>query len=146
MEESAPFLPPTEKKQMLRKASAPFPDASLITDHLNNIMRRLRVLEERQMNTRRNTQVTDQNMLEHHRKISADIKTINAEMIEIKKELFDVKTKIRMIIKELQECAKKEEVQVVKKYINLWQPMNFVTQDEVENIIREILEEKKKKR
>lgn len=119
------------------------PDASLITGELNDITRRLKVLEERYINLRRKTQVTDQNMLEHNKRITTELKLFGSELTDLKKDIFDIKSTIRKIITELQMAAKKEDVAILQKYINLWQPMNFVTQKEVESIIRDILEEKK---
>lgn len=130
-----------EKKSLFHREPTTGPDTSLVLDNLSNMMRRLKVLEEREINLRRKTQVTDQNMLEHYKKISTELKLIASEMTEIKADVLDLKNKIRMLIKELQESAKKEDVQVIKKYLNLWQPMNFVTHDEIEKIVKEILEE-----
>lgn len=134
-----------ERKSMFHRAEAAQLDVSLVADNLNDVLRRLRIVEERQINLRRNTQVTDQNMLEHNKKLSADIKMIDSELTEIKQNVFDLKNKLTMVIRELQSSAKKEDVQVIKKYLNLWQPMNFVTHDEIEKIVKEILEDTKGK-
>ena len=36
-------------------------------------------------------------------------------------------------------CAKTEDVQVLDRYINLWEPANFVTRTEVEKIVDEAI-------
>jgi len=36
-------------------------------------------------------------------------------------------------------------VESLKKYIELWEPLNFVTREEVEKIVKESLEEKQVK-
>ncbi|MBI4448282.1 hypothetical protein HY643_04840, partial [Candidatus Woesearchaeota archaeon] len=43
----------------------------------------------------------------------------------------------------LTSFAKKENVKVLEKYINLWNPLNFVTREEAKRIAKEVLEEKK---
>ena len=53
-----------------------------------------------------------------------------------------MEAKINLLIKEITLSAKKEDVAVIKKYIEFWQPLNFVTPTQVEKIVREILEEK----
>jgi len=136
---------PEEKKGFFHKeATAPFKDASMVVDELGNVSRRVKTIEERYVNLRRKLQVTDQNMLEHNRRISAEIKTIIGELNEIKREIFDIKTKMNRIITALQDSAKKEELQVLQKYIALWDPTRFVTQQEVEIIVDEILQQKLK--
>ena len=49
------------------------------------------------------------------------------------------------LVKELQTAAKRDEVKVLEKYINLWNPVKFVTQNEVEQIVKEMLEREKGK-
>lgn len=41
--------------------------------------------------------------------------------------------------------ATKEEVHTLNKYINLWEPVNFVTQNEVEKIISRMLDDRLRK-
>ena len=60
----------------------------------------------------------------------------------------EMKDKLVLVIKELQTVARREEVKVLEKYINLWNPIKFVSQNEIEAIINEVLdkrEEEKKK-
>lgn len=137
---------PERKGIFHKQAAAPIRDSSIIADELGNISRRLKSMEEHYINLRRKTQVTDQNMLEHNRRVNAEIKTFITELTEIKRDMFDIKTKINRIVTALQDSAKKEEFQVLQKYIALWDPTRFVTQQEVEEIVKEILEQKTKEK
>jgi hypothetical protein len=107
------------------------------------ISRRLRIIEEQYTNIRRKIQVTDQNMLSYQKKNITEIKAVNLEINELRHLIDDMQNNILLVIKELRLCAKKEEVNVLQKYINLWEPVNFVTRNEVEKIIQEILSERK---
>jgi hypothetical protein len=106
------------------------------------LSRRLRLLEEGFTNLRRFFQVTEENMIAKNKHFSAEIKTMSSDIIEIRKEIQEVRDKLMLVIRELQTVARKEEVKVLEKYINLWNPIKFVTQNEVEQIINEILEKK----
>ena len=64
---------------------------------------------------------------------------LNDDMTEIRGTLGKIEDKVLLIIKELKLCAKKDEVQLLKKYVNLWEPINFVTRKEVEHIIESVL-------
>ena len=129
------------KKSVFSHGQTAAPDPG-IRDEMVNIDRRLRVLEEGLTNMRRRFQVTEQNMLSKNRHFSTEIKTINSEINELKKEIMEIKERMLMMIKELQECAKKEEVKVLEKYINMWEPVNFVTKKDVEDIVRSIIKKK----
>lgn len=106
---------------------------------VNMVGRRLRVMEEQYNNLRRKIQVTDQNMLSYNKKNITEIRTVNMEMSELRRTIEDIQNNILLIIKELRLCAKKEEVNVLQKYINMWEPVNFVTRQEVERIVEEAL-------
>ncbi len=105
------------------------------------VERRLRALEERYSTIERRSQVTEENMLSSDRKIRADIKIINGEISEIKGQVADLTEKIKALITELQGFAKVEDVDVIRKYLNLIEPLGFVTQNEVERIVRQAVDE-----
>ena len=131
-------MPELESKKGLFKREAPPTDIRLNED-VSEISRRLRILEERYTNIRNRIQVMDQNMLLHNKKQTTDIKTIDSDISDLKKEINDINEKISLIVKELNDSAKKEDIEVLQKYINLWDPMNFVTRKEVEKLIKEII-------
>ncbi len=120
-----------------------FQDAQQQAPQQTESIRGLRTLEERYNTLVRRIQVLEQNILGSNKKASAEVKTLNSEIAEIKKELEAINGKIELIAKELQTLAKKDEVDVLKKYLNLWEPVNFVTQNEVEKLVRNIMDEKK---
>ncbi len=110
-----------------------------LTSEVDSYTNRLRILEEHYGNLRRKSQLTDQNLLQTHKKLMEEIKIINTDMADLRREMQDIKEKVRMIIKELQEAAKKEDVNVLQKYINMWEPVNFVTRNELQKILDEYL-------
>jgi hypothetical protein len=111
-----------------------------IAGELNNVGRRLMIIEERYTNLRKKTQVTDQNMLNNNKKTMTEIQTTNAELDELKKQITDIVEKMKIIVRELKDCAKRQEVEVLQKYINIWQPMNFITRDAANNMIKDQVE------
>ena len=137
-----PDIPPPKKQGIFSHTPQQGPDISGLTDDMNTLSRRLRLLEEGFTNLRRFLQVTEENIVAKNKHYSAEIKTIASDITEIRKEMQEIKNKIMLVIKELQTVARKEEVKVLEKYINLWNPIKFVTQNEVEQIINEVLEKK----
>ena len=145
-----PMEPPPIKKRGLvftmGKPKAPeiMPQTD-ISGEVNSLGRRIRVLEERYTNLRTKSSVTEQNMLSRNKSIVTETKTINSDVHDIKVEIAEIKDTLVMLMKELQNLAKKDEVMVLQKYINLWDPTKFVTQNEVEDIVKEIIEKDKDK-
>lgn len=112
-----------------------------INKELSGMSRRLRMLEERNENLRKKISLVESNMLDTNKKVMAEVKTSASDLIEIKSDIKDIEAKMMLLIKEINLLAKKEEVDIIKKYMEFWQPLNFVTPTQVEKIVKEMLEE-----
>jgi len=144
-EPTLPPPPPRRREGILSFGHSQQPevtDLSAVTSDINTLSRRLRLLEEGFTNLRRFFQVTEENIIAKNKHYSAEIKTLTSDINEIRKEIQELKDKLMLVIRELQTVARKEEVKVLEKYINLWNPVKFVTQNEIEQIVGEVLEKK----
>ena len=107
---------------------------------LNELIGRIRINESKISALRERLLVTDSNMISEYKKLSYDIRSLEHEIREIKKEVFEIKESIKDMIKEMQNFAKSSDLKVLEKYINLWNPLNFVTDKEVKKLINEELQ------
>lgn len=106
-----------------------------LSNQISDLARRQRMTEERTNNLRRTMQVIEQNMISNDKQHTEGIRLINIELNEIHKEIEDMKEKMRLIIKELKMTAKIEDVKIMNKYFEMWNPVKFITQDEIDSII-----------
>jgi len=109
---------------------------------VNSLNRRLRVREERHSQIQRKTEVIEDNMINNHKEVSEGIKKINSDIKEMKRDFEDIKENMRRLIKEVGSRAKKEDVDVIQKYLDLWNPTNFVTNRELDKAVKRIISEK----
>ena len=98
---------------------------------------RIRINEDRIHLVRERLLVTDNNMISSQKELRNDIKEISMEIREIKNEVFNIKETLKDAIKELNSFAKKTDLKILEKYINLWDPMKFTTKEEVKQIIKD---------
>jgi len=120
----------------------PNPKEPVIPDYSNDFMqvaRRIKVIEEGVNNLRRKLLVMEQNDLNRHKKDILEQKSSLGEINDLKKETDNLKHVLLEVISELKGCARKEDVEVLKKYINIWNPINFVTEETVQKMIDEKL-------
>jgi len=106
-------------------------------DTMIDVSSRLRILESRYTLMRERAFVINQNMIDSYKKLNQEMKTIDDELKEIKKTLFSLEESMKDLLKELKFFARKEDVKVLEKYINLWNPLNFVTEEEVMKLIEQ---------
>ncbi len=88
---------------------------------LNNLIREVNVLKNDYTKKQRGT--------------SGDIKHLSEEFLELKRLQDNFQEKLSLVIQELKRTAGAEEVLVLKKYLDLWNPLNFATQRDVERIM-----------
>ena len=107
-------------------------DITYVISDLNN---RVRNLENRHDLFGERLLVVNQNMIEEYKDLTKDIQLLNEEMKELKKDMFQMRDIIGNLVKEMGAFAKKDQVKVLEKYIDLWNPLGFVTRDELEKIM-----------
>ncbi len=122
----APEAPKKEKQD-------PF---SFIRNSVNDVERRLRVLEERYSNLRKKIQITDQNMLDQEGHSTKEIKVLSETVVSLKFQVEEIAEKLAIFNSEFENVAKKRELMVLEKYLDMWQPMNFVTRHEFSEILQ----------
>ena len=98
---------------------------------------RLRINEARIAGLRERLIVTDNNVIEEFRRMSEQIQDLNSELRQIKNEVFKMKEMMKEIIKEMSSFASSQELKVLERYINTWNPLNFTTEKEVLYLIKE---------
>ncbi|RMD57422.1 hypothetical protein D6825_04035 [Candidatus Woesearchaeota archaeon] len=109
---------------------------------LGGLSARLRISEQRYSELRKKMLFVEQNMLLNHKRAMREIKKINEDINEIKRTIQAIEDKIITIIKEIRLLARKEDINVMKKYIELWSPVDFVRREQLDKIIEEKLQER----
>ena len=103
---------------------------------LMELTNRLRILEGRYGSTRERMFVMNQNMIDHYKRTNVELKTLNEDIRDMKEDIFTVKETVRHLVQEMGNFVRKEQLKVLEKYINLWDPLKFVTEDDVKEMIK----------
>lgn len=111
------------------------------TEQINALNSRIRMFEETLSEFRKRIIFIEQNIVAYHKKAIGDIKTLSNELLDEKKTIVMLEDRILTLIKEIKLLAKKEDVEVIKKYVELLNPMKYVTAERVEQLLKEMLEE-----
>lgn len=123
-------------------AAAPTLPPEVLTQ-IRDESRRLRMLEERFVSLRKSLQVNQQDGLSKHKKSTIEIRNITKEIDALKKDFNSLQDKITLVVTEMQQLARKDDVITLQKYINLWEPIHFVTRNEVQRVVEEVLSKRK---
>ena len=104
-------------------------------DFLLDLNARVRSNEGRYNLLRDRVLVINQNMIEEWKKSTTEIRLLNDEIKALKLDMFRMKDTMKHLISELEQYARKEDVKVLEKYVNLWNPMKFVTESELKKAL-----------
>jgi hypothetical protein len=140
-EEAYATTPPTPAKTGFfgGQKQQPLPDISGMTEQMNLMAARIRISEERNSEIRKKLLLVEQNMLSNQKKAMTEVKHLQNDVSEMRRTIQAVEDKIITIIKELRLTSRKEDMDVLKRYIDLWDPVKFVTAEKVEKLIDEKL-------
>ena len=100
------------------------------------LVNRIRVLESKQNLFSEKLLVMNQNMIEEYKKVVGELKKIRKGIQGSEDDLENVKNVVRHLTEEAGKFAIKDDVRVLEKYINLWDPLNFVTEKDVMELIK----------
>lgn len=106
-----------------------------VLQQLRDVSRRLRTLEERALSLRKTIQIHEQDVLGKHKKVTMELKSLADDLVATRKDMKNIQEKLMLLVGELQQFARKDDVLVLKKYINLWEPIQFVTRNEVQRLV-----------
>ncbi len=95
----------------------------------------VKAIESKLNGLRREFELLKNNTTKHNSEVKHDVITINQDFVDFKHSQEKIKENMDLIIKEIKRTAGKEELDVLKKYMEFWNPMHFVTEKDVERLI-----------
>lgn len=105
----------------------------------------LKALESKVNNLNRELSVLKEGLLKKNIDLRKDIKTLNDELLELRRGHETTLQKMDLMIKELKQTAGVEDVMVIKKYMEYWNPLNFVTQGDLQRAVEARWEQQSRK-
>lgn len=106
---------------------------------LSDFSTRLRDLDERNRLIKERLLLIGQNLISTKEELEAELKIIKKENSEITKDVKELKKSSKMIMEEMGNFAKREEVLFVERMLKDFQPLEFMRRKDVEELIDEKL-------
>ena len=104
---------------------------------ISDLQRRLRILEERYTTLRRKGQLIDENFLDTERDLRAKVKKLDEEHNEVRRMLIDLDDKLDRFLEQAKKAAPREDVLVLKKYLEMWDPVQYLTREEANRLLEQ---------
>lgn len=89
------------------------------------------------MHLRRKAQLADDKLLSEEHKVGEELKALNREVADLRKSMVDMRETLTAVRGEMQHAASKHALRALEKYVGYWEPMQFMTKQEVLRISEE---------
>lgn len=123
------------------KPAKPKPEAvaspTEVLEEIKKLVARLRLYEQRFSDLRAMVRLVQEDLIRNHKRAMDEIKVLSASVNELKRTIAMIENRMLAIIEEIKLRAKYEDVEFLKKYINLWSLVKFATVEQVERMIKE---------
>lgn len=139
-----PFTPPQRPPQQQKQQPHQDPESLALSRQVADLLSRLRLLEGRYANLRREHQLTSHNMIEHHQNLSKQQRKLADQLLDLKRNVRDLKEQLDTMTGQLADAATHHDLRVLERYLDFWQPMDFLTRAEAEKMLAERVAEQKK--
>ncbi len=121
----------------------PDPHYLNLSRQLGELLSQLRLLEERYANLRREHQLISKNMIDNHQAIRKYQRRLSDDILDLKQKFSDLRSQVNLMLVELRGSARIDELKTVEHYVDLWQPLSFITREEAEKLVKEAFEKRK---
>lgn len=121
------------------KSSAAPPPPSDSAEDLAVLARRLRLLEERYSRVENNLRNIEDHLNDLTRDFTRRVVQIKSVVEESNSRIDEMQDRMLVFLKEIDLLAKAEDVDVMRKYIQYWDPVKFVQVKQVEKIVKDVL-------
>lgn len=120
-----------------KKKQGPDPLVAELREELKKLFSSIRTLEDKIFNLDKKASVLEENLLLIKEKLNTETKILHTNVIENEKDVLLLKKSIMDIVGDMKNFARVEEVSTLRKYLEMWQPLNFVTRNELNEIFDE---------
>jgi len=120
------FLKKKEKPKEATPLTPPPPKMGM------KAMRGLKIMEEKFSNLDQKFELIENNILSINKRHSTEIKTMNARLLQVEQDILSIKNRFVQMAGDLKNFSRREEVDTLKKYLDYWEPLNFVTKRQLE--------------
>jgi len=108
---------------------------------ISDIASRLKLAEQRVDNLRSHLELVDSSLIEKHKAAISEIRDMQDGMRSLRADMDMLKDLTERLGKRMEALASREEVKVLQRYVEMWQPLQFVTRAEVKTLVQNALKE-----
>ena len=101
------------------------PSEERVLSELAKLNRRMSLMEERFSNIRDNIDLIENNLVDKHKSANSGIADVGDKIKDFGNEIGDLKNEIGRLASRMEQFSTKQDVKVLERYINFWNPLDI---------------------
>lgn len=120
---------------MAKQDAQPTPDP--VMKGMSDLSRRLRILEERYTVLRRKGQLAEENFIRDMQELRDSVAVVEEEATALRRLLVEIDDKLDRFLEQAKNAAPREDLLILKKYIEMWDPVQYLTRQEAQRLLEQ---------
>lgn len=120
-------------------------NANYTADYLNDIILKLRDLEEKQTILKDRTLLIGENLVSSREKIDRELAELKIRILELESETKKIKLALERYLDDNNNFVRKNEFNILKRQFEMFEPLELARIVDVEHLIKKALKEHHKK-
>lgn len=100
------------------------------------MVNRVRLVEERYEQLSMKVKIIDESGLKRTKELKEMIVESQTDISMLKKNLKDMEDALKNLVKDMENVARSQDIKVLERYINMFDPTRFLTKEEAVELIR----------
>lgn len=122
-----------------QKAPLPGVGALQLGNQITSIATRLKLVEERYANLAKRNQLTEGSLMSFEHEAKTELRVLTTQMMALRKRITEINAKLDAIGGEMGSVVRKHEFAVAERYLEMWQPMQFISREEARRMLDEAI-------
>jgi len=112
------------------------PEQDYLTPLLSEFNTRLRDIEEKQRLLKDRVLLIGENLVETKEELGKEITELKIQAEQAKQDILKIKETLQRLAEELDNKARKSEVELLRRQAKMFQPLNLATIEDVEKMLK----------
>lgn len=96
----------------------------------------MKLAEDRYRNLQKRSQLTEDALLQFEKELRAQLRVVTQQVSGMRKKLMEISTTVDAMQGELKHVVQRHELKAIERYVDLWQPVDFITRDEAKRMMK----------
>lgn len=104
-------------------------------ERISSLATSMRVVEDRYNTLRKKVRMTDDDLIDAQQSFEKERKVLDEQILECKERIHELEETVTEMKEEIAKAVHERDFRYLKKYVEYWNPSQFLTRDEAKSLL-----------